>query len=121
MRNRVFPVDPVRLKGLTPDEFERLCLEIVRRLPGTDNVMRRGGISDPDQGIDIEALVGAGRVGIQCKTGKVTVPILRGSLRQLIRFCMSDTPIDANVNKNPALLIQAKKSGPQIFIQVLWL
>ena len=52
-------MNPVRLKGLTPDEFERLCLELVNKslqLAGR----RCGAISDPDQGIDIEATSKAG-------------------------------------------------------------
>jgi hypothetical protein len=48
--------------------------------------MRRGGISDPDEGIDIEAKSGLQVIGIQCKTGKPTVPVLRDALRQLIRY-----------------------------------
>jgi hypothetical protein len=50
------------------------------------DVTRRGGISDPDQGIDIEVEIGSGVIGIQCKTGKITVPLLRESIRQLIRY-----------------------------------
>jgi len=49
-------MNPIRLKGLTPDEFERLCLELVQKsfhAAGT----RCGGISDPDQGVDIEATI----------------------------------------------------------------
>jgi hypothetical protein len=79
-------MNPVRLRGYTPDEFERICLELALRTLGATNVTRRGGISDPDQGIDIEANSGSVATGIQCKTGKVTVPLLRESIRQLIRY-----------------------------------
>lgn len=78
-------MNPIRLKGLTPDEFERLCLELVQKsfhATGT----RCGGISDPDQGVDIEATIGSHRLGVQCKTGRLTVGILRDTLRQLIRY-----------------------------------
>ena len=79
-------MNPVRLRGYTPDEFERICLELARRALGAADTTRRGGISDPDQGIDIEAKLGSTVIGIQCKTGKVTVPLLRESIRQLIRY-----------------------------------
>jgi hypothetical protein len=78
-------MNPIRLKGLTPDEFERLCLELVQKSFHT-TAMRRGGISDSDQGIDIEATLGPNRLGIQCKTGRLSVGILRDTLRQLIRY-----------------------------------
>jgi len=79
-------MNPVRLRGYTPDEFERVCLELARRALSATDASRRGGISDPDQGIDIEAHLGSTIIGIQCKTGKVTVPLLRESIRQLIRY-----------------------------------
>lgn len=79
-------MNPVRLRGYTPDEFERLCLEIARRALGATEATRRGGISDPDQGIDIEVQLGSMVIGIQCKSGKVTVPLLRESIRKLIRY-----------------------------------
>lgn len=78
-------MNPVRLKGLTPDEFERLCLELVQKSFHVAGG-RRGGISDPDQGVDIEATSGSHRLGVQCKTGRLTVGILRDTLRQLIRY-----------------------------------
>lgn len=78
-------MNPVRLKGLTPDEFERLCLELVRRSLQAHGA-RRGEISDPDQGIDIEATIESLRLGVQCKTGRLTVGVLRDTLRQLIRY-----------------------------------
>lgn len=78
-------MNPVRLKGLTPDEFERLCLVLVQKSFQASGA-RRGGISDPDQGIDIEATSGSHRLGVQCKTGKLTVGVLRDTLRQLIRY-----------------------------------
>jgi TIR domain/NB-ARC domain len=79
-------MDPIRLRGYTPDEFERICVQLARQALGTSEAMRRGGISDPDQGIDIEAKSGFQVIGIQCKSGKLTVPVLRDSLRQLIRY-----------------------------------
>ena len=78
-------MNPIRLKGLTPDEFERLCLELVQKAFHATG-MRRGGISDPDQGVDIEATIGSHRLGVQCKTGRFSVSILRDTLRQLIRY-----------------------------------
>ena len=79
-------MNPTRLQGFTPDEFERLCLELSQQVLGAESVARRGGISDPDQGIDIEATVSSKIVGIQCKTGKVTVAVLRAALRALIGY-----------------------------------
>ena len=79
-------MDPTRLRGYTPDEFERICLELARQALGSSVAMRRGGISDPHQGIDIEAKWGLQVIGIQCKAGKLTVPVLRDALRQLIRY-----------------------------------
>lgn len=78
-------MNPIRLKGLTPDEFERLCLELVQKSFHASS-MRRGGISDPDQGVDIEATIGSHRLAVQCKTGRLSVSILRDTLRQLIRY-----------------------------------
>jgi hypothetical protein len=78
-------MNPIRLKGLTPDEFERLCLELTQKSFHASG-MRRGGISDPDQGVDIEATIGPHRLGVQCKTGRLSVGILRDTLRQLIRY-----------------------------------
>lgn len=79
-------MNPMRLRGYTPDEFERICLELAHRALSATDATRRGGISDPDQGIDIEAKLGSAVIGIQCKTGKVTVPLLRESIRRLIRY-----------------------------------
>lgn len=79
-------MNPIRLKGLTPDEFERLCLELVTRSLKAENATRRGGVSDPDQGIDIEVMIGSKRIGVQCKTGRLTVGVLRETLRHLIRY-----------------------------------
>ncbi|MBW2739925.1 MAG: TIR domain-containing protein [Deltaproteobacteria bacterium] len=79
-------MNPIRLKGLTPDEFERLCLELVTRCLKAENATRRGGISDPDQGIDIEVMIGSNRIGVQCKTGRLTVKVLRETLRHLIHY-----------------------------------
>lgn len=78
-------MNPIRLKSLTPDEFERLCLELVQKSFHATG-MRRGSISDPDQRVDIEATIGFYRLGVQCKTGRLSVGILRDTLRQLIRY-----------------------------------
>lgn len=79
-------IDPTRLKGFTPDEFERICLNLVKRIIPADQVIRRGGITDPDQGIDIEATSATKRIGIQCKTAKISVATMRDTLRSLIRY-----------------------------------
>ena len=35
-------MNPTRLKGLTPDEFERLCLELAQKSLKLESAFRRG-------------------------------------------------------------------------------
>jgi hypothetical protein len=122
-------MDPIRLRGYTPDEFERICLELARNALGSSEAIRRGVISHPDQGIDIEAKSGPQLIGIQCKTGELTVSVLRDSLRQsdplsksldrLILMC-SQPPMPGAIHEFRRWSSSAETIAGQISVAELW-
>ncbi|HSH93227.1 MAG TPA: hypothetical protein VK968_03710, partial [Roseimicrobium sp.] len=81
-------INPQRLQGLTPDEFERLCLAGLNNKYGAGKrpFRRRGELTHPDQGVDIEGETRVGWTGGQCKTGPVTPDVVKEALKAIAGY-----------------------------------